>query len=113
MNPNKIALFLIPAIPVGLIGGILKMSGLGYWDTFGFVYAMFAFIYIFAYTQGSNDHGAFIEANRKKTDVYATWTEKQKLEAIRKALLQVKERQGSEGEVVRQNADGPGKEGDG
>ena len=113
MNPNKIALFLIPAIPVGLIGGVLKMSGLGYWDTFGFVYAMFAFVYIFAYTQGSNDHGAFIEANRKKTDVYATWTEKQKLEAIRKALLQVKERQGSEGEVVRQNADGPGKEGDG
>ncbi len=44
MNPNKIALFLIPAIPVGLIGGVLKMSGLGYWDTFGFVYAMFAFI---------------------------------------------------------------------
>ena len=113
MNPIKIALFLIPAIPVGLIGGILKMSGLGYWDTFGFVYAMFAFIYIFAYTQGSNDHSVFIEANRKKTDVYATWTEKQKLEAIREALLQVKQRQGSDGEVAPLNEDSPGKEADG
>ncbi len=108
MNPNKIALFLIPAIPVGLIGGILKMSGLGYWDTFGFVYSMFAVIYIIAYTHGSGDCSAFIEASRKKTDLYATWTEKQKLEAIREALLQVKQRQDSEGDVTPQNADRPG-----
>ena len=100
MNPNKIVLFLMPAVPVMLIGGILKMSGLGYWDTFGFVYAMFAFIYIFAYTQGSNDHSSFIEANRRKTDVYATWTEKQKLDAIRDALLQFKPRKGTDEEAA-------------
>ena len=100
MNLNKIALFLMPAVPVMLIGGILKMSGLGYWDTFGFVYAMFAFLYVFAYTQGSNDHSAFIEANRRKTDVYATWTEKQKLDAIRDALLKFTPRKGTDEEAA-------------
>ena len=113
MNPNKIALFLIPAIPVGLIGGILKMSGLGYGDTFGFVYAMFAIIYIIAYSHGSGDYSAFIEEKRKKTDTYATWTEKQKLEAIREALLQFKPRDTSSEEGGTENADSSGNERDG
>ena len=107
MNPNKIALFLVPAIPVGAIGGILAMSGLGYWDTFGFVYAMFAFVYVVAYTQGSSDYRAFIEENRKKADVYATWTEKQKLDAIRDALLRFKPQKGSNENIKPENVDHP------
>lgn len=104
MMPNKIALFLIPAIPVGAIGGIMAMSGLGFWDTFGFTYSMFVFIYVIAYNLGSNDCRAFIEANKeKKPEVWATWTEMQKLDAIRDGLLQLsrcwsprEERQGAD-----------------
>ena len=103
MNPNKIALFLIPAIPVGAIGGIQAMSGLGFWDTFGFTYSMFIFIYVIAYTQGSNDNRAFIEANKEKKSVYATWTEMQKLDAIQDLLLQCKPQKGSLADVIPEN----------
>jgi hypothetical protein len=107
MIPNKIALFLIPAIPVGAIGGIMAMSGLGFWDTFGFTYSMFVFIYVIAYNLGSKDCRAFIEANKeKKPEVWTTWTEMQKLDAIRDGLLQLS-RCGSPGEE-RQGADETG-----
>jgi len=104
MNPNKIALFLIPAIPVGTIGGIQAMSGLGFWDTFGFAYSMFIFIYAIAYTLGSNDYRAFIEANKeKKPKFHATWTEMQKLDAIQDLLLQCKPQKESFADVSPEN----------
>jgi hypothetical protein len=90
MKPNKTALFLIPAIPVGVIGGIMAMSGLGFGDTFGLIYSLFAIVYVIAYSQGSNDYRAFTEANKKKSEVYTSWTDIQKLDAIRDALLQCK-----------------------
>jgi len=40
MIPNKTALFFIPAVAVGAIGGIQAMSGLEFWDTFGFTYSI-------------------------------------------------------------------------
>ncbi len=95
MNPSIIALLLIPAIPVGAIGGIMAMSGLGFGGTFGFIYSMFIFIYIVAYTQGSNDYRAFIEANPEKKPVSASETVMQKLDAIQDLLLQCKSSKGS------------------
>jgi hypothetical protein len=103
MNPNKTALFLIPAIPVGAIGGIMAMSGLGFGGTFGFIYSVFIFIYVIAYTQGSNDSRTFIEANTDKKSAYATWTEMQKLDAIQDLLLQVKSQKGSVADVIPEN----------
>lgn len=103
MNTNKIALFLVPAIPVGAIGGILAMSGLGYWDTFGFTYSMFVFVYIIAYTQGSKDFRAFIEANKEKNPDYAAWNEMQKLDAIRDVLLQCKLQKESGADIMQEN----------
>jgi hypothetical protein len=94
-NPNKVALFLIPAIPVGAIGGIMTMSGLGFGGTFGFIYSMFILIYIIAYTQGSSDYHAFIEASTEKKSVPAPETVMQKLDAIQDLLLQCKSSKGS------------------
>ena len=51
MIPNKTALFFIPAVAVGAIGGIQTMSGLEFWDTFGFTYSMFFFVYVAAYVR--------------------------------------------------------------
>jgi hypothetical protein len=95
MNPNIITLLLITAIPVGAIGGIMAISGLGFGGTFGFIYSMFIFIYIIAYTQGSNDYRAFIEANTEKKSVTAPETLIQKLDAIQDLLLQCKSSKGS------------------
>ena len=103
MNPSKIALFLIPAIPVGAIGGIMAMSGLGFGGTFGFIYSMFIFIYIIAYTQGSNDYRAFIEANTEKKSLSAPETVMQKLDAIQDLLLQCKSSKGSVADVIPEN----------
>ena len=76
------------------------MSGLGFGDTFGFIYSMFIFIYIIAYTQGSNDYRAFIEANTEKKSVSTTWTVMQKLDAIQDLLLQCKSSKGSVADVI-------------
>ncbi len=103
MIPNIISMFLIPAIPIGAIGGIMAMSGLGYWDTFGFTYSMFIFIYIIAYLQGSKDSRAVIEANTEKKPDYATWTEMQKLDAIKDLLLQTKRQKGSVSDEIQEN----------
>jgi hypothetical protein len=103
MNPNKIALFLIPAIPVGAIGGIMAMSGLGFGGTFGFIYSMFIFIYIIAYTHGTNDYHAFIEANTEKKSLSAPETVMQKLDAIQDLLLKCKSSKGSVADVIPEN----------
>ena len=103
MNPNIIALLLIPAIPVGVIGGIMAMSGLGFGGTFGFIYSMFIFIYIIAYTQGSNDYRAFIEANPEKKSLSAPENVMQKLDAIQDLLLQCKSSKGSVADVIPEN----------
>jgi hypothetical protein len=107
MKPNKTALFLIPAIPVGVIGGIMAMSGLGFGDTFGLIYSLFAIVYVIAYSQGSNDYRAFTEANKKKSEVYASWTDIQKLDAIRDALLRFKPQKGSNENIKPENVDHP------
>jgi hypothetical protein len=104
MNPNIIALLLIPAIPVGVIGGIMAMSGLGFEGTFGFIYSMFIFIYIIAYTQGSNDCRAFIEANTEKKSPSTPETMMQKLDEIQDLLLQCKSSKGSVADIIPENA---------
>ena len=103
MNPNIIALLLIPAIPVGAIGGIMAMSGFGFEGTFGFIYSMFIFIYIIAYTQGSNDCRAFIEANPEKKPLSSSENVMQKLDAIQDLLLQCKSSKVSVADVIPEN----------
>ena len=73
----------------------MAMSGLGFGGTFGFIYSMFIFIYIIAYTQGSNDYRAFIEANPEKKSLSTSENVMQKLDAIQDLLLQCKSSKGS------------------
>jgi hypothetical protein len=103
MNPNIIALLLIPAIPVGAIGGIMAMSGLGFGGTFGFIYSMFIFIFIIAYIQGSNDYHVFIEANTEKKSLSSPETVMQKLDAIQDLLLQCKSSKGPIAGIIPEN----------
>ena len=103
MNPNIIALLFIPVIPVGAIGGIMAMSGLSFGGTFGFIYSMFIFIYIIAYTQGTNDYHAFIDANTEKKSLSAPETVMQKLDTIHDLLLQCKSSKGSVVDVIQEN----------
>ena len=81
----------------------MTMSGLGFGGTFGFIYSMFILIYIFAYTQGSSDYHAFIEANTEKNSVPAPETVMQKLDAIQDLLLQCKSSKGSVVDVIQEN----------
>jgi hypothetical protein len=104
MDPNIIALLIIPAIPVGVIGGIMAVSGFGFGGTFGFIYSMFIFVYIIAYTQGSNDCCAFIEANPEKKSLSAPENVMQQLDVIQDLLLQCKSSKGSVADVIPENA---------
>ena len=103
MNPNKAVLFFIPAIPVGVIGGIMAMSGLGFGGTFGLIYSMFLFIYIIAYTKGSNDYRAFVGVNTEKNALSGPESVVQKLDAIQDLLLQCKSSKGSIANVIPEN----------
>lgn len=100
MIPNKTALFFIPAVAVGAIGGIQAMSGLEFWDTFGFTYSMFFFVYVAAYVHGGNDYRLFIEAKKEKKPDYSKWTDAQKLDAVRDLLLQCRSGEGSVADVL-------------